>query len=53
MGILEGGAFQAEGIASPEVLGWDQVRQVVSQGQGSLGGCRLWGHAKLDMTEVS
>ena len=24
-----------------------------SQGQGSLVGCRLWGHAELDMTEVT
>ena len=24
-----------------------------SQGQGSLGGCRLWGHTESDMTEVT
>ena len=24
-----------------------------SQGQGSLVGCRLWGHAESDMTEVT
>ena len=24
-----------------------------SQGQGSLVGCRLWGHIELDMTEVT
>ena len=24
-----------------------------SQGQGSLVGCRLWGHTKSDMTEVT
>ena len=23
------------------------------QGQGSLVGCRLWGHTELDMTEVT
>ena len=24
-----------------------------SQGQGSLVGCRLWGHTEMDMTEVT
>ena len=24
-----------------------------SQGQGSLGGCRLWGHTELDTTEAT
>jgi len=24
-----------------------------SQGQGSLGGCRLWGHTESDMTEAT
>ena len=24
-----------------------------SQGRGSLGGCRLWGHTESDMTEVT
>ena len=24
-----------------------------SQGQGSLVGCRLWGHTELDMTEAT
>ena len=29
------------------------VEREVSQGQGSLVGCRLWGHTELDTTEVT
>ena len=38
-----------EGNGNPLQCSWPGE----SQGQGSLVGCRLWGHTELDMTEAT